>query len=141
MKKYAFLVLIALIAILFGLPAMAQTYPVSTPYYKPTAVLPQTSLAAAGNVYFSLHSINILSVRLSGASAVTASIQVSNDPLSISNASATWTSVNSTLLPAGTPATAISAVGLYTISGLGFTRARLNVTAVTGTLLVNMAGS
>lgn len=123
--------------------AYAQpAYPASTPTYIPTAVLSQVSLTAVGDVSFAAHRITTLSVRLSGTGAsIVAAIQASNDPLSVSDANATWTTITANPVPTGSGVTSLTANGFWTANIAGMTRARLHVTGLaSGTLRVNMAG-
>lgn len=143
-----FLLGVAALAAILGfsstLPAVSQTYPTSSPVYIPSAVLPKVSLVAAGDYYFSANGVAGASVRFSSVTGtMVASIQGSNDPLPIANASANWTAIYA--VPAdgsGAGANSFSANGLWLFNTSGFTRFRVHVSTLTaGTVSLNAAAT
>lgn len=124
--------------------AVSQTYPTSSPVYIPSAVLAKTSLTAAGDYYFSVNGVAGASVRFSSVTGtMVASIQGSNDPLPIANASANWTSIYAAPADGSAAATnSFSANGLWLFNTAGFTRFRVHVSTLTaGTVSLNAAAT
>lgn len=121
----------------------APTYPINNPTYIPTAVLPTANLTTTGDVYFDVNGTNAVSVQLSGThGSVVAAVQGSNQPMSVANASATWTTLSAVPVAGGAAVTSLTANGIWLVNGAGLTRVRLHVTTMaSGTLTVNMAGT
>lgn len=125
---------IALLAAPVALPAAAQTYPFQTPTYQPTAQLAAQTFAATGDYYFNANGAGA-TVRMSALSGtLVATIQGSNDPLSVANASATWTTLYYLDLssPSTAPANSITANGLYGFNTGGLSRFRVHITTLSG---------
>lgn len=115
-------------------PAQAQTYPFQTPTYQPTAQLAAQTFTATGDYYFNANGAGA-SVRVSALTgSLVATIQVSNDPLSVANASATWSTVYylDATSPAAAPANSITANGLYVFNTGGMSRFRVHITTLSG---------
>lgn len=127
--------------------AQAQTYPTSQPVYVPTPSLSPVSIPAASaptTVTFVTQGLGDVTFRLSGTyTGLSATIEATNDLTSAP--SPTWTAIGIT--PVGTGGAMVKNItaaqtGLYKVGGGGWTKLRLNVSALsTGTLVVNAAGS
>lgn len=127
--------LAALIALPTALPSAAQTYPFQTPTYQPAAQLAAQTFTATGAYYFNANGAGA-SVRISALTGtLVAVIQGSNDPVSVANASASWTTLYylDAASPSTAPANSITANGLYVFNTGGFSRFRVNITTLTGT--------
>lgn len=142
------LMLLALLLIVsLSVPAKAQTYPFQSPGYSPTATLAPTTLTATGDYYFTASGVGSGTVRVSGLSGtLVATIQGSNDQLSVANGSASWTTLYYLDLSSPTTAAAnsITANGFYGFNTGGFTRFRVHVTTLTGgshTVTLGAAGT
>lgn len=130
----------ALIALSGASAALAQTYPTTTPVYIPSAVELPTTCTAACDVTFTVSGVSTVSLQLVGApSAITASVQGTNQAPSV--ASPTWTALNMIPINGGSAVTSTSAVGFWTINTTGLTKIRAHITAITGSVAVNLTGS
>lgn len=133
--------LAVLCAAALGSSAFAQTYPVNTPTYIPTAVLAPATLAAAGDVVFNSQGLGNVLIRVSGTNTgVAALIQGTNE----TGASPTYTTLGALQTGSGSGG-AISAItgnGLYRVNSSGFARIRVHLTAIsTGSVVVAMSGT
>lgn len=139
----AYCALCLLMACGFIATSKAQVYPTTNPTYIPSAVLPVVAMTTTGDQYFVLQNGNSFSVRFSGShGSLVAAVRVSNDPVSVAAASATWTTIPVYLAGGGQPTSSITANGLYVANVAGYTRVNVHVTTMaSGTLNVNMAGS
>ncbi len=131
---------VAAIALL-SVPAFSQTYPTNNPTYIPTAVAAPTTLTTTGDVEFNLNGINALSVRLTGThSVLTAALQVTNERTASPNWSTVYAVPVST--PSGAAVNSFTANGFWVANVAGMVKARVHVTALTGTsVTVAMAGA
>lgn len=130
----------ALIALSGASAALAQTYPTTTPVYIPSAVELPTTCTAACDVTFTVSGVSTVSLQLVGApSAITASVQGTNQAPSV--ASPTWTALNMIPINGGSAVTSTSAVGFWTINTTGLTKIRAHISALTGSVAVNMVGA
>jgi hypothetical protein len=128
--------------------ALAQPYPINTPFYTPNPVLPQTSFTAAGTLVFQLNSVSVLTVLVAGSgTGIVAEMDGSNDRSDNINPP-TWTQMScekSSALPGtgnGQLNPSITTNGLYRCDVAGYTQARFNLTALSGgTVTVSMAGT
>lgn len=138
LKKFAALGLAALLAMtpaVAPLPAFAQAGPSSTTVaLTPIQQQASTTLSATGDYYFTLGSAASAGVvRVSALSGtLVAAIQGSNEPASVANASATWTTLQYIPIGGGSVATSITANGFYTFNAGGMTRFRVHVTTLSG---------
>jgi len=122
--------------------ALAQTYPTTTPVYIPTAQEAPVTCTAACDVYFSVQGVTTVSVQFTGSpSSFTAALRGSNQNSTIANSSVTWTTLNLTPLNGGATVTSVTAVGTWTASTAALTRVNVHVTAVSGSVTVNLAGT
>jgi hypothetical protein len=120
--------------------AVAQTYPTTTPVYIPSAIEGPTTCTAACDVTFVISGVSTVSLQLVGSpGAITASVQGTNQAGSV--AVPTWTTMNMVPINGGSAVTSTSAVGFWTINTTGLTKIRAHVTALTGSVAVNMTGS
>jgi hypothetical protein len=120
--------------------ATAQTYPVTNPTYIPSAIELPTTCTAACDVTFNVSGVSTVTLQLVGApGAITASVQGTNQASSV--ASPTWTTLNMVPINGGPVATSTSAVGFWTVNTVGLTKIRAHVSALTGSVAVNMVGS
>jgi len=118
-----------------AVPSVAQTYPYSSPVYNPSAVLPTTTYTTTGDYYFVANGVAGATVRVSSLTGtLVATVQGSNDPVSVANASANWTTLYYLDLsnPATAPANSISANGFYGFGTAGLTRFRVHVATLSG---------
>lgn len=130
----------ALFALAGASASLAQTYPSTTPVYIPSAVEQPTTCTAACDVTFTVSGVSTVSLQLVGApSAITASVQGTNQAQSVS--SPTWTTLNMIPINGGSAITSTSAVGFWTINTTGLTKIRAHITALTGSVAVNMTGA
>jgi hypothetical protein len=84
--------------------------------------------------------VSTVSLQLVGSpGAITASVQGTNQAGSV--AVPTWTTMNMVPINGGSAVTSTSAVGFWTINTTGLTKIRAHVTALTGSVAVNMTGS
>lgn len=126
-------------------PAKAQVYPYQNPAYTPTSTLAPATLTATGDYYFTAQGIGGATVRVSALTGtLVATVQGSNDALSVSNASANWTTLQYIPAAGGSVAASISANGLYAFNPGGLTRFRVHVTTLSGggaTVTIGAAGT
>lgn len=130
----------ALLALGSAPPALSQAYPTNNPTYIPNAVQPKASLIVAGDYYFAANGVAGASVRFSAVTGtMVASIQGSNDPITVTNASANWTSLYAAAADGSVAAAnSFSANGLWLFNTSGFTRFRVHVSTLTaGTVSIN----
>jgi hypothetical protein len=122
---------------------VAQVYPTQTPVYTPEAVVQPTTCTAACDVYFTVQNLNTVSIQLTGTyTGLTTSVRGTNQAPSVSNASATWTTLNLTPLNGGATVTSLSANGTWTAAATALTRINVHVSAIaTGSVTISMAGS
>lgn len=150
--RFAGLAVIAAALLLSPLSGLyAQTRPSTNPTYIPNGQLSvqsilQAAVPVSSNSFF-LAGDGTLNADITGTfSALTATFQGTTDNTSVSSANANW--VNMTVFPVGAsgvnalPQTTITASGQYRMFPEGFTRVRLNVSALTGTnVAVQFTGS
>ena len=122
--------------------SFAQTYAVSNPIYFPTATVPAKSLTAAGDVDMVLQGISAVTVQVKGTNGgFAATIRGSTDPLSVADASATWTTLQAVPVAGGAMVTSQAANGNWAVNAAGLTRVQFHLTSiVSGTATVVMAG-
>lgn len=139
------LLAIALLVTL-ALPSVAQQRPTSNPTYIPTGILaPQTLTTAVGSASYVVQGENTVMARITGTNAsLVAKFQGTNDPISTSDANATWTNLvahGSTIAPATAPVQTITGNGLWRVKSGGYTRVRLNITSIgSGNVVLTMTG-
>lgn len=134
-----FLIMLALIWTLLAVPrpAEAQTYPVNSPSYIPTAVLAPATCSAACDIVFNVNGVNSVLVRVAGSgTGIAAVAQVSSDRI----ASPNWSNVNVHAV-GGVSQSAMAATGLYRINTAGAAQLRIHLTAVTGSITIGASGS
>lgn len=132
------MVFVALMSILAASAIADTVYPYTSPSYTPTAVSPPTSYTAPAQYAFTINGIDTLTVRVSGTcTSLAAVLQATND-------NTNYTNINLYPIATGTTAptavASISAVGFWKANTSGFTKVRLNITALTATCTVAMAG-
>jgi hypothetical protein len=134
---------LALAALLLAgqaLPGFAQTYPITTPVYIPSAIEQPAVCIAACDVVFTVSGVSTVTLQLVGTpAAITASVQGTNEAQSV--AAPTWTALNMIPVNGGSAVTSTSAVGFWTVNTTGLTKVRAHVSALTGSVTVNMTGS
>lgn len=131
-----------LFAVLFALGtatiASAQSYPFTSPVYRPNATLSPVTLSAPGSVVYIANGLGTVSVRVSGTcTALAATVQGSNDGTN-------YTAINVWPIATGaapTSAASISAVGFWKVNAAGFTNIKVAISALTATCTVAMSGS
>ncbi len=122
----------------FTASALAQTYPWTNPTYIPTATLAPTAYSAPAAPTMVLNGVATVSLRVSGTcTSLSGTLQATND-------GSNWTVLP--LVPVGggaavSPSAPITAVGFWRADTSGFTSVRFNMTALTASCTVAMAGS
>lgn len=120
-------------------PAQAQTYPTASSY-TPTTTVPSITRTTTGLVAsFALQGQGIYSLRVGGTFAtLSLTVQVSNDPATTADGSATWTTADLFNVPSSGGPTLQAAIGsgLWRVNVNGMTRVRVNVATLTGGNLV-----
>lgn len=121
--------------------AAAQAYPSSNPTYIPTAVVPATTLTAAGDVTLNANGLGTITARIAGTNTGVAGVfQGTNER----SANPTWTTIGAVPVGAsgGGAVSAVTGNGLYRLNASGFSQVRFHMTAIsTGSAVVTMAGT
>ena len=127
-------VAIAMLALSCGV--FAQSYPYTNPTYQPNPVGLTTVFSAPGNYLFQPNGISVASIQVTGTcTGLTSSVQVSND-------NANWITIDATQVgTAGGNSFNISSPGLYRADVAGYAKIRLNITALSASCSVTMAGT
>lgn len=123
----------ALLALASLSEVVAQTRPTSNPTYIPTGQMAaQTLTTATSSSSYVVNGEGTVAVLVTGTHpGLVATIQGSNNPSSVADASATWFTLQG-----------VTANGLYRVPAGGLTRIRFTVSAITsGSVIVTMAGS
>ena len=130
---------LAVLALIVPAPALAQTYPYSTPTYIPSAVLAPASLSATGSVTFVTNGVGTLTARLTGTyTGLTGIFEGTNE----TGSSPTWTTLRAVPVGGRVSQLSVSANGFWRVNATGFARVRFRVTAIsTGSVTVAMAGT
>lgn len=120
--------------------AYAQTYPITTPVYIPSAVEQPTTCTTTCDVVFTVSGVSTVTLQLVGSpSGITAAVQGTNEAQSV--AVPTWTALNMVPVNGGSAVTSTSAVGFWTVNTTGLTKVRAHISSLTGSVTVNMTGS
>lgn len=143
--KFSKIVLSSLVALMavFGILSSQlsfadATYPWTNPSYVPTAVSPPATYTAPAMYNYTIAGIDTLTIRVSGTcTSLAATLQATNDGTN-------YTAINLYPIATGTTAptavASISAVGFWKANTSGYTKVRLNISALTATCTVAMAG-
>lgn len=118
--------------------ANSQVYPTTTPVYTPAAVLPATTLSAAGTVVYQANSIGTLLMRITGTgTGIAGTVQIATERSGTPN----WTDVAvASVGGVGGVQKAIIATGLYRVNVAGAAQVRFSLTAITGSVAVSFSG-
>ncbi len=120
--------------------AYAQTYPITTPVYIPSAIEQPTTCTTTCDVVFTVSGVSTVTLQLVGSpSGITAAVQGTNEAQSV--AVPTWTALNMVPVNGGSAVTSTSAVGFWTVNTTGLTKVRAHISSLTGSVTVNMTGS
>ena len=142
MKLLSRILVLAALALFVPGALWAQPYPTQTPVYIPTAVEQPVTCSTACDVYFTAQGLNTVSVQFTGSPAsFTAALRGDNEAASVSNALATWTTLKLTPINGGSTVTSVTAVGTWTANSSGLTRLNVHLTAVSGSVTINLAGT
>ncbi len=115
--------------------SFAQTYPITSPVYTPTAVLQPLTLSAPGDYTYLVNGISGVTIRVSGTcTSLTAAPQGTNDGTN-------WTTVQAIPAAGGSLITSITGTGFWRVATNGFTKLRVHVTALTASCTFSMAGT
>lgn len=139
MKLASRLIVPFIAALLTALPvaAPAQVYPSNNPTYIPTAILPATTLTAAGTVTFNSNGNGTLLIRVAGTNtALSGTVQVTESRAT----SPSWTTVAAQTV-GGVRVNTITAAGLYRINVAGAAQVRFNLASLTGTNVIVSASA
>jgi hypothetical protein len=137
MKKM--LLVLALLFVSLSVAIAAPTYPFSNPTYIPTAVSAPVAYTAPGTYIFTANGISTLSMRITGTcTSLSGVLQGTNDDTNWSSLTLHPVTASATTT---TPVVAVAAVGFWRASVAGFKSVRLNITALTATCTVAMAGT
>lgn len=113
----------------------AQTYPVTTPTYTPSAILAPATFTTTGDYVFNVAGVSSVTLRVSGTcTSLVAAPQGSND------------ATNYSTLPAapvggGASVTSITGTGFWRLNTAGMNRVRLHITTLAASCTVAMTGT
>lgn len=132
--------LVAAIVVMAGLTglianAAGPAYPINTPTYIPSAISQPQAFTAPGNYTYQVSGISTVSVRVTGTCTnLAATLQGSNDGTNFTN-------LPLVRVTDGVPASSITAAGFWRASTAGFSAARVNISALSASCTVAMAGT
>lgn len=110
-------------------------YPFTNPTYIPTALVAPATYTAPANYVFTTNGIATASLRITGTcTSLAGTLQGTND-------STNWTPLNIHSVGGGSSATSFSAAGFWRANVTGFSKVRVNITALTASCTVAMAGT
>lgn len=129
---------IALVALasIMAVPAFGDaTYPVTKPTYIPTAISSAATYSAPAVYSFTANGLSTVSLRVTGTcTSLAGTLQGSND-------GSNWTAINLYPVGGGANISAISSTGFWRANASGFSKMRVNITALTASCTVAMAGT
>lgn len=127
--------LAALLAFASTFVSADAVYPYTKAVYVPTAISAPVTYSAPANYLFQTHNITTATVRVTGTcTGLVAAVQGTND-------SANWTTLNAVAVGGGSSLRSLTAPGFWRINSGGFTQLRVNITTLTASCTVAMAGS
>jgi hypothetical protein len=134
-KKMLAGALIAVFAAISIAQAAGPAYPINTPTYIPSAVSQPQAFTAPGNYTYQVSGISTVTVRITGTCTnLAATLQGSNDGTN-------WTALPLMRVADNVPVSGISAAGFWRASTAGLSAARVNISALSATCTVAMAGT
>lgn len=118
----------------------AQTYPTNNPTYIPTAIMPQTTLSAAGYATMNLNGISSVVFTLSGSP--TTPVGTFEGAAARSPDTVTWTTLKPAPLDgSGEMTRNVTATGVYRVNTAGLAQVRFNLASIaTGSIVVSASG-
>lgn len=112
--------------------ATAQNYPTTNPVYQPAAILPATTLTAAGTVAFQNNGNGTMYMRVAGTnSVIAATVEVSDQRAG----TPVWSGISMQQIP-GPRVGSVTANGLYRLNVAGAAQVRFNLASFTGTNVI-----
>lgn len=118
----------------------AQTYPTNNPTYIPTAIMPQTTLSAAGYATMNLNGISSVVFTLSGSP--TTPVGTFEGAAARSPDTVAWTTLTPTTMDgSGLLTRNVTATGVYRLNTAGLAQVRFNLASVAaGSIVVSASG-
>lgn len=121
------------------LAAVAQPYPTQTPTYIPTAVLAPATIAAPSTATsFVVNGLSTVSIRIAGTcTSLAATFEGTNQR----TGTIAWTTLPAIPVAGGATVASVSAAGFWKVNASGLASVRVNVSALTASCTISMAGS
>ena len=142
MKKLLTGLMFVVLSVMAILAQADFNYPFTSPTYVPMGQTPPVTLATGASTsnVFTLNNFGTTVLRISGTcTSLSFGVQATNDVGTATN----WSTINAYPYPAlGTAAPTVdldgvlTATGIYKFNTVGFTKVRLNITALAGTTCV-----